>query len=178
MSLSMVMKKIPEHFDDLIKTALPPLQWIEPSAIPQPQRFLLVHTGDMTGKLERFYSEDIHLDTIEAEVEDDSIYRLVLLKTESEQIVEFGVIRIYLDVFDEETKAVVLGCRQPLGGILNEREMEYSSQLQGFVSVESNEPFNQYLGLECSQRLYGRKNRLITSDGRTIADVVEILPPS
>jgi hypothetical protein len=171
-----IMTLPPRHFEELIEAALPPACFIPAEEMPAPYRKLLDHRNDMTGTLQSHYGESIHLRTLEVAEDGDSLYRLVLLSTESGKIVEFGAIRINLAVFDADTRAEVTACRKPLGGILNERGIAYRGKLVGLLTLHADERFRKLLELDGDPLLYGRRNRLETPDGRLIAEVVEILP--
>ncbi len=146
--------------------------------MPEPYKSLLVHTADMTGTLEKFHGKAIHLETLKLEREAGCLYRQVLLKTSENKIVEFGAIRIYLELFEGEALARVLACRQPLGGILNEFQIPYRSHLNGFLSIKADAHIRNAMKLDGPARLYGRHNRLKTPTGALIAEVLEILPPT
>ncbi len=164
------------RFSEFLGVDLPPLEFIGPEAMPRPYRDLLVHRSDMTGKLESYYGQKIHLETLYARHGDDCLIRQVLLKIEDGRTVEFGAIRIHLDVFAGEARERVLGCRQPLGGILNEFAIPYRSRLSGFFQLKADDKVRRILDTNCAATLYGRQNRLTRDDDKPIAEVVEILP--
>ena len=158
---------------------LPTLQAVTAEQVPEPYHQLLVHDHDMTGTLERFHNDTIHLQTLEVirDVQKELLYRQVLLKTEQEKVVEFGAIKIYLTGFGEPALSKILGCLQPLGGILNELNIDYHGRPYGYFRVSSQDPLPGLLSFSSGQTLYGRQNRLERPDGSVIADVLEILPP-
>jgi len=161
---------------DALGLDLPPFESIAPEAMPQPYRDLLVHQSDMTGKLEGAYRQTIRLQPLRVDRGERHLRRHVLLKTEDGRTVEFGAIRIHLNVFEDEARERVLGCRQPLGGILNQFGVPYRCRLAGFFRLPVDDRVCRLLG-ECEGPwLYGRQNRLVHKDGRPIAEVVEILP--
>lgn len=146
-------------------------------AMPRPYRDLLVHEGDMTQRLEHHYRDAILLKALHVIREPDQLLRKVILTDSTGRLVEFGVIRIFLDAFDEEVRPLVESCRYPLGGLLARFSIPRRSDLQGFFSIDSDTNLNQIMGLTQTTRLYGRLNRLVTDADRTLAEVVEILPP-
>ncbi|CAM2070296.1 hypothetical protein SCOR_33295 [Sulfidibacter corallicola] len=156
---------------------LPDIELAQPEEMPSPQRDLLVHHGDMTLRLQDHYRLPIHLDTLKVMQDGDVLYRKVLLRLSDGRIVEFGVIRIFLDVFPDEVRRLVEACYFPLGGLLHRYQIGHHSSLQGFVTCFSDGILERILGLGATTRLYGRLNRLLTDDDRCIAEVMEILPP-
>ncbi|CAM2010453.1 hypothetical protein APED_27580 [Acanthopleuribacter pedis] len=151
---------------------------IDGQAMPQPYRDLLVHEGDMTLRLQDHYQTEIHLRALSVVREQERLLRKVLLTRPDGLLVEFGVIRIFLDVFTDEVRPWVESCRYPLGGLLARFNVPRRSELQGFFRIRSDAALEDVLGLERTTDLYGRLNRLVTTDHQTIAEVVEILPPS
>jgi hypothetical protein len=151
---------------------------IAPEDMPQPYRRLLVHTSDMTSTLTDYYGEPIALTVLDRVVRSGWLARRSLLEvTRTGQPIEFGVIRIHLDILDEPVRSQVLEGHVPLGGLLNDHAIGYRSCPGGFLRVHSSGAIQRAFGLDRPARLYGRCNCLSDLAGRTIAEVVEILPP-
>ena len=108
------------HFYPEDKSGAPEIYEISPEEIPVPYHTLLVHNGDMTPVLERYHQQTIHLAVLNERVSSSLYFRKVLLLLKStDQPVEFGAIRIYLERFYPEAQEIITaGCR-PLGTILN-----------------------------------------------------------
>ncbi|NUQ61422.1 MAG: hypothetical protein HUU20_02970 [Pirellulales bacterium] len=151
---------------------------IDPGDIPEPYRTLLVHASDMTSTLTDYHGEPIKLDVVERVVGSGWLARCSILEVaRTGRPVEFGVIRIDLSLLHEPVRRQVLEGRVPLGGLLNECGIGYRSCPGGFLRVKSNGTMNQAFHLPRPTWLYGRCNCLSDLAGRTIAEVVEILPP-
>ncbi len=165
-------------FCALLNVPLPDLTAVEAERIPEPYHHLLVHDGDMTGRLESYYQSAIHLNTLRIMHLPGTLCRHVLLQTEDQHTVEFGAIQIHLGAFRGGALDAVLGCHQPLGGILNAYGIPYRGDLGGFFSIRADVSLSDLLDITPGTRLYGRFNRLVHGNGKTIAEVVEILPPS
>lgn len=147
--------------------------------IPQPDRSLLVHDRDMTSTLTRFHEDELRLDVLDRRLHDDHLARHIVLRTVAEhRPVEYGAIRIRFDGLDDDVRAKILECSQPLGGILNEHGVSYSSCPGGFFKIRATDLMVDVLELPESAWLYGRCNCLAAADGRNIAEVVEVLPPA
>ena len=162
---------------EILEVPLPDLQYVAAENVPEPYHHLLVHEGDMTRRLEQYYESPVHLSTLKVLHEPGSLFRQVLLQTDDMRTVEFGAIHIHLDKFQGGALQAVLGCFQPLGGILNAYSMYFRSRLSGFVTIHAEDALAGILGLEEDARLYGRINSLVDAQGETIADVIELLPP-
>jgi chorismate-pyruvate lyase len=158
---------------------LPPLEEVEPLRIPQPHRSLLVHEHDMTSTLETFHRGRIHLRIVSRARKGGDYFREVALQLEgSNKPVEFGAIKINLDLFPVEAQARILEEHWPLGRILKDNQIIFTSRPVGYLRIASDPLINEVLGLSGAHLLFGRRNRLSNSSGKSLAEIVEILPPA
>ncbi len=159
---------------------LPKLDPIDGATMPHPYQQLLVHSGDMTPTLEKYHRERISLKLFDKRLSDDGWYsRRVALTLDSSGVpVEFGAIRINLNLFSAVARQHILEGKRPLGTILNEDGITHSSKPVIFFRVESDDLINETLSLTGMHTLYGRRNVLSDEKGRVLAEVLEILPPT
>ena len=158
---------------------LPKLSFTElaPDEVPEPYHGLLIHDGDMTSRLEAFHESSLVVFPIRSSSDGKSYFREVLLKTkEDERIVEYGGIEISLKHLPEEVRPLVVEAKQPLGGLLNEYRVPYSSSPRAFLKVIPDEYIVDAFGAVESDELYGRSNEITGFNGEAIARIVEILP--
>ena len=149
--------------------------------LPEPYQDLLVHQNDMTQALEAFHGQRLSLRVLSKRLERGVLAReVVLVGDEDQRAVEFGAIRIELDRFEEEPKKRILECRRPLGAIIREFEVAFTSRPTAFFRVRSDPVIRAALGPAGDGWLYGRHNRLFAprtpAVTETLAEVVEILP--
>lgn len=158
---------------------LPAVRRIEPDAIPEPYRSLLVHDRDMTPTLEAAYGQAIHLHVLRYTLSHDVFSRHVLLVLEDDATaVELGAIKIYLDYFPPEARRLVLERMQPLGTILRTQGIVHESRPAAYIHVTADALISEAFHLSGPAVLYGRRNALLDSSQHTLAQVVEILPPA
>ena len=151
---------------------------VEASAVPEPYRSLLVHGVDMTSTLESFHNDKLHVELLGRHVNSQEYFREVVLRLDkSGRRVEFGAIKMLLDLFPADARHEILRERQPLGRILTEFGIECSSQPRAFLHLAADDFINRTLGLSGLQFLYGRRNTLVDAWERPLAEIVEILPP-
>ncbi len=151
---------------------------VRPEQIPQPYRRLLVHASDMTSTLSAFHGEDVRLRVLERRLTGEELARHIVLEGgRSRRPVEYGAIRIHLDLLEGPARSEAIRCRTPLGAILNAHGVPYESCPGAFFQVRSTELIDRVFGLDGPRWLYGRCNCLADPSGRSIAEVVEILPP-
>lgn len=168
-----------DEFYASVGQTLPPMEQVDGEGMPQPYRQLLVHHHDMTPTLESFHGRDIHLRVLGRRQTNDAYYReVVLLLDGSDQPVEFGAIKISLGLFNADTRQQILEERRPLGHILQEYAVKHSSRPKAFLRVASDRIINEALHLTGAHILYGRRNTLSDPEGRPLAEIVEILPPT
>ena len=152
-------------------------QILEGEELPEPYRALLVHDRDMTGTLETYHDQLVSLHVIMKRIDGDHMLRQVtLVGTADGQPKEFGAIRIDLSCFEEDARRVVASCAMPLGRVLREYGVAYVSNPSAFLRISPDERLCEALNVKAGP-LYGRKNELTTPDGRSIAHIIEILPP-
>jgi chorismate-pyruvate lyase len=168
-----------DEFYALRGEVVPPIERAEPEEIPQPQRALLAHESDMTSTLESFYRKRLRVEVLARHTVENEYCREVALRLEENgRRVEFGAIKIMLDLFPAEVRREILRERQPLGRILTGAGVDFYSRPHLYLRVRSDDFINRALGLSGSHILYGRRNTLVDSWSRPLAEIVEILPPA
>lgn len=94
-------------------------QAVEPEAMPQPFRRLLVHRDHMTTTLRSHHGQPVELRVL-ADRLDGDVYRrkIVLTLAGTQRIVEFGIVRIDLTFAPPAVREGILERRTPLGDVL------------------------------------------------------------
>ena len=166
------------EFYEQLGLPLPAVARVDGRDMPEPYRSLLVHNRDMTPTLERAHDRRIRLRVLRSAVAGDVLSRQVVLVAEGSEVpVAFGASKIHLEHFPEDAKPLVLEGKQPLGAILRSQGIEHAGRPELFLEVTADALIYNTLGLAEPARLYGRRNMLVDAAGRTLAQVVEILPP-
>jgi chorismate-pyruvate lyase len=158
---------------------LPKLNYeqVEALDLPEPYQSLLVHEGDMTSRLENYHESEQRVKAIRSSNNGKKYFREVLLESiENGQPTEYGAIEIQLDSLPDDVKEKVLEARQPLGGILNENRISYTSSPRGYLKVIPDGPIVEAFSEVEADYLYGRSNQIIGFNQEVIARIVEILP--
>jgi len=158
--------------------ALPAIGRVAAEELPEPYHWLLAHEGDMTSRLESFHRDKIHIELLARQTVENEYFREVALRLDkSGKAVEFGAIKIVLDLFPAEAQQEILRERLPLGKILTAFGVVFRSQPRAFLRVESDAFIRRTLELRETHFLYGRRNTLVDAWSRPLAEIVEILPP-
>ena len=157
---------------------LPVIGRIETREVPPPYHSLLVHNLDMTSTLEKFHRHKIHIRVIARHTFENEYFRESILELDRlKKPVEFGAIKINLDLFPSEAREEILRERRPLGGIMAHFRMTIRSRPSAYFRVASDDYMNRALNLRGISFLYGRRNSLLDNWDRPLAEIVEILPP-
>ena len=157
---------------------LPAIESLAGEQIPEPYKSLLVHSKDMTSTLERFHGESVHLKVLSRQQCDDFYFREVVLVMDQAGLpVEFGAIKINLVLFPPHARRQILQEQHPLGHILEEQKISYVSRPKAFLKVGSDSFIEGALSLPAPSFVFARRNALLDSAQRPMAEVLEILPP-
>ena len=151
----------------------------EPDEIPQTLRNLLVHSGDMTSKLEKYHSSKIALEILQSvRGEGGHYYREVLLRSANTgEVVEYGAIEIFLESLPQPVQREIIEGKVPLGGLLNRHEVNYHSRPQAYFRVANEPGLCEFMRAPSGAELYGRCNVLCMEHGALLARILEVLPP-
>jgi len=161
--------------------SLPPIRIVTATDLSERHWQLLAHDNDMTPTLEAFYGQALELRIHSKHLTNATLERVVsLIGCGDGRPVEFGAIRIQLDAFSDDVRAVICACRTPLGAILRDHRIDHVSKPTAFFTIESDDVIQAALAphpIPGGTHLYGRHNELADTRGRRFAQVVEILPP-
>lgn len=157
---------------------LPDFDLVDPKSLPAAAHRLLVHTGDMTSKLEEFFHDEMALRVLQCDHTAEHYRReVVLCCAKSGQPVEYGAIEIELASFDEKLRGEIVLGHSPLGGLLNRHGVRYRSRPRGFLRVAPDLRLAEIFQLPAPVSLYGRTNQLLDAQDRVLASIVEVLRP-
>jgi hypothetical protein len=157
---------------------LPVFETVAASELPSAAYRLLVHAGDMTSKLEEFFSDQMRLRVLQCAHTAEYYRREVILYGQQSGLgVEYGAIEINLLAFEEPVRAEIVSARLPLGGLLNRYGLRYRSEPRAFLRVPHCDRMTELFALSSPAVLYGRSNRLLGADDTELASIVEILRP-
>ena len=169
-----------DEFCHLAKRALPLIEPVDGTAVPEPYRSLLVHERDMTSTLGQFHGDAVALKVLHRHNGGGAYYREVLLLAKrSQRPVEYGAIKIHLGQFPGPARNAITAATAPLGQLLHDHGIGHLSRPAGFLQVECDDHIGGLFDLETRPALYGRRNTLYDATGEhRLAEIVEILPPA
>jgi hypothetical protein len=165
-------------FFDAAQRPLPEIETTDASTLSHGAYRLLVHAGDMTSKLEDFFSDQMLLRVLQREHTPAHYRREVVLHgAKSGLPVEYGAIEINLGAFPEALRGEIVAARLPLGGLLNRHAIRYRSEPRAFLRVAPSIWLAELFELPEPAVHFGRANVLLGPNGEVLARIVEILRP-
>ncbi|NOX57217.1 MAG: hypothetical protein GXP27_22845 [Planctomycetes bacterium] len=150
---------------------------VAPTEVPQPYRELLVHDEHMTEAMETFYQGPVAVRVLEEHHHGNDYGRkIVLTKAGSEQVVQFGIVKMNLSRLGDSVRRRILARRTPLGRILAESETLRHIHLEAVLRVMCGPELAECLQTRPLATTYGRL-AMIRCDGRPAVKVLEICAP-
>ena len=176
-----VFQKMPVGLREFIESkcalSLDSFRLIEPAEMPEPQRRLLCHDRDMTSTLSEFHSSVLQVEALQKNNRKGTYIREVYLRAvEGGKIVEYGVIAILLQGFEPQQRKLIEQDRQPLGGLLHQFEIEFTSAPLCFFYLNEDAVGRNPVAGFSQAKYYGRFNELAKPSGQSLAWIMEILP--
>ncbi len=146
---------------------------VERTLVPAPFSQLLVHNEHMTTTLEAFHHAALQLMVLRHEQDADSYRRMILLhRTDSQAVVEFGIVRIHLACLDAQVREEILRRERPLGEILIRHNVLRRIEPKWFVRFDSKSAVAAYFPRH--EGLYGRIG-IIHYDGHPAIELLEVV---
>jgi chorismate-pyruvate lyase len=147
------------------------------SAMPQPYRRLLVHPHHMTVTVEEHYGGPVNVRVLDRRRDGDNYTRKILLAlAASGQVVQFGIVRIRLDLCTEAVRDAILAEQTPLGRILIEHDVLRRIEPTAYLHLQADAELSGFFGLTKPTDLWGRL-ALIHCDGQPAIELLEVLAP-
>src|SRR6185295_1072133 len=93
-------------------------EFVAADKVPPPYRDLLVHNQHMTVTVEAYHGSLVNVRVLEDRLEGDVYARKILLALQSnDKVVQFGLVRIRLNLVSPEVRAEIVSRQTPLGRI-------------------------------------------------------------
>lgn len=113
---------------------------VQPGVMPAGPRQLLVHTAHMTATLGNFYGEPVRLQVLEDRLTAGAYWRKILLfPRRSNRIVEFGIVRLYLQYIPKVACDEILSRRTPLGAVLIKHNVHRRVEPRWYIKAPRRE---------------------------------------
>jgi chorismate-pyruvate lyase len=131
----------------------------------------------MTVTVEAHYGSPVDVRVLESGFDGDQYHRRIVLTLHgTDRIVQYGLVRINLNLLDPAVRAEIVEQKTPLGRILIEHNVLRRVEPTGFYRVEPGPTLLRHMGLAKPQTMYGRTGVIFCNDQPAIA-VLELLSP-
>jgi chorismate-pyruvate lyase len=156
---------------------VPTYHHIDPESIPEPYRHLLVHDRHMTVAMEEHHRCPIAVRVLQRQHGSGWYARqIVLTPVGSERVLQGGVVRIHLDLLDEEVREAILREDTPLGKVLIDHDIMRHIEVTGYLRFEPGPGVAAWPGFSGGRDCYGRLG-IIHCNGLPAVELLEIIPP-
>ena len=148
---------------------------VQPEDIPFPEDSLLVHSEHMTKVLERHHGRPVAVHVLEEHLDGDLYTRKIsLTPVGSDEVVEWGVVRLHFKFMPEEVKQEILRKQMPLGAILIKHKVHRRIKPRYFLRLQPGSSVVGIFEASNSEPLYGRLG-MIYCDDEPCIEVLEIV---
>ncbi len=150
---------------------------VEASALPDDYRKLLAHTEHMTVTVEAYHDSLVDVQVLDRKVTPSHYARKILLTRRRDGVVvQFGIMRMHLEVLEPIVRAKIEAEALPLGRILIEHDVLRQIRLQSLWRVEPSAELARLLGLPTPVATYGR-TAMMDLNGEPAVELLEIVTP-
>lgn len=169
-------------FRELAQCALPTsfttddVSLVNPNEIPQPQRALLDHEEHMTLTLQRHHGRELELRVLSEHLSGSCYRRMITLAIRgTQEIAEFGMVRIGLDLVPPAVRTEILHQAAPLGEILVRHRVLRRVEPKWFLRFGPQHSVLSYFGGSKTEDAFGRIG-IIHCDAQPAIELLEVVP--
>lgn len=145
--------------------------------VPEPYRGLLVHEHHMTVTVEAYHGGPVDVRVLAARL-DESLYarKILLVHQATGQVVQFGIVRIDLDMTSPAVREAIVAQQTPVGRILIEHDVLRRIEPTAFLRITPRAAQLAWFGVGEAKALYGRL-AIIHCDGQPAVELLEVVAP-
>lgn len=149
-----------------------------PSALtPEPYHRMLVHDHHMTVTMEEYYDSPVDVQIIDRATDADVYCRkIVLLKSGTEQVVQFGIVRFNFSYVTDAIRDEIVEGHTPLGRVLIRHNVLRHIDLGAVLRLTAGPALAEYLQMETGEVTYGRLATIFCNE-RPAVDLLEVSGP-
>jgi chorismate-pyruvate lyase len=145
--------------------------------MPPIYRQLLAHNAHMTVTVEQRHGCSVDVEVLDSWQKQSHYCRKILLRRQSDhRVVQFGIVRLDLDLLEEQPRKEILAKKIPLGRVLIQHNVMRQVQLVAVWRVSCGNELANYFEVAPGQVTYGR-TALIYCDGEPAIELLEIVAP-
>jgi len=146
--------------------------------LPDCYQRLLNHSSHMTVTVEDFYNDNLDVQVLRSLTSEKHYCREILLSTRRDsKVVQYGIVRLKLDLISEPARSEILAESKPLGRVLIEREILREVQLFDLYQIACGPKLAGFFRVPQQTQTYGR-TALIHCDREPAIELLEIVAPT
>lgn len=150
---------------------------IPSSQTPEPYKKMLVHEHHMTVTMESYHGTSVDVRVLDQKLEDEMYCRkILLLKSGTENVVQFGIVRFNFQYVTREVKDQILGGQIPLGRVLINHNVLRHIDLGAIVKLTAGPGLARHLQMQEGETTYGRLATIFCNH-RPAVDLLEVTAP-
>lgn len=151
--------------------------WVEASEMPGPYRRLLDHDSHMTSTVETYHGCSVNLTVLNRRHEYPWYSRQILLsRGDDDRVVQFGIVRLNVEVLDSQLCEEFAQERTPLGRILIQHKVLRRVRMVSLWRIVTGRVLTNFLELHRPAETYGR-TAVIYCNGQRGIELLEIVAP-
>jgi hypothetical protein len=149
-----------------------------PSAtLPEPYRRMLVHNHHMTVTMESYHGSPVQVRILDRRLDGDFYNRkIILLKSNSETVVQFGLVRFDLSYVTQGVRDEILAGEKPLGRVLIDHNVLRHIDPAAMLRIVAGPGLARYLQMPTGGVTYGRLATIFCNRHAAV-DLLEITAP-
>ncbi|MDB5386610.1 MAG: hypothetical protein JWM11_2256 [Planctomycetaceae bacterium] len=149
-----------------------------PSALtPEPYKSLLVHSHHMTVTMESHHHCTVDVRVLEEQLQSkDYCRKILLLKSGTETVVQFGIVRLHLQYISQPVRDEILAGKIPLGRVLINHNVLRQIDLGAILKISPGLQLQTIFQCGAEDVVYGRL-ATIFCDARPAIDLLEVSAP-
>lgn len=145
--------------------------------LPEPYRRMLAHNHHMTVTMESYHDCKVDVRILDRRLDGDFYSRkIVLLKSGTEQPVQFGIVRFDLSYVTPIVREEILGGLKPLGRVLIDHNVLRHIDLGAVLRLQAGPSLARYLQMPEGGTTYGRLATIFCNRHAAV-DLLEITAP-
>lgn len=147
------------------------------TTVPDVYRQLLQHTNHMTVTVESHHGDSVDVEVLRSQIVGDEYRREILLRTHrSQQVVQYGIVRLWTKYLSEVPRREILREQIPLGRVLINHNVLREIELFALHRVTCGPALAKFFSVPVGTVTYGR-TALIYCDHDPAIELLEIVSP-
>ena len=150
---------------------------VESDALPADARTLLAHEEHMTVTVEAFHRSPVDVSVLAKNVTERHYARKIVLRRRDDgRTVQFGIVRLRLDLVEPDVRREIEAEQIPLGRILIAHHVMRQVELVALWKIVPGGELRELLSMGPDTPTFGR-TALIHCDGEPAIELLEIIAP-